>query len=91
MNTQTITEELVGILEGAGVTIRRESMGGSGGGLCLFKNKKVFFYDTDAGPYESACMFAKAVSQVAGDLENMYLKPAVREFIYRNTGTGVPE
>ena len=91
MNTQTITEELLRLLEGEGVALRREAMGGSGGGLCVFRDKKVYFFDTDAGAYEAACVCAKAVFQVIGDLENVYLKPAVREFIDRNTGAGTAE
>lgn len=86
MNTQAITEELLGILAEHGVTVRSEAMGGSGGGLCVFKDRKVFFFDTDAGAYESACMCAKAVVQAVGDLEDVYIKPAVREFLDRSSG-----
>ena len=49
--------------------------------MCVFRDRKVFFFDTDAGMYETACHCARAVYQTVGDLETIYLKPAVREFI----------
>lgn len=91
MNTQAITDELLGILADHGVTVRRDAMGGGGGGLCAFKDRKVFFFDTDAGAYESACQCARAVFQAVGDLEEVYIKPAVREFLDRNSGRAAAE
>jgi hypothetical protein len=81
MDHQTITEQLISLLGEQGVKIRKEAMGGGGGGLCDFKDKQVFFYDVDSSSFETALSCSKAVRQVIGDLESIYLKPAIRDFI----------
>lgn len=76
-----ITEQLMALLSEQGVKIRKEAMGGGGGGLCDFKDAQVFFYDVDSSSFEMALSCSKAVRHVIGDLESIYLKPAVRDFI----------
>ena len=56
MNEQRILEELITLLESAGVTIRNESLGGSGGGLCTVKGQKIFFVDTQAQAVDVAAL-----------------------------------
>ena len=75
------------ILEAEGVVIRRDSFGGSGGGLCKIKDEMLFFVDSDASSAESAVICAKAVAETV-DVENIYIKPEVRELIekFRNKG-----
>ena len=80
MNDQRILEELLSLLEASKVHIRREPMGGGGGGLCSVKGEFVFFLDTQASTGEMAARCAEAVSRVL-DIENIYLRPEVREFI----------
>ncbi len=80
MNEQEILDELLGLLEGSGVAIRREAMGGGGGGLCAVKGSHLFFLDTEAPAAESAPVCAQAVAQLV-DIENIYLKPEIREFV----------
>ena len=80
MNKQRILEELLELLEANGVTIRREPLGGSGGGLCTLKNERIFFVDTQASSAEMAALCAEAVSKVL-DIEKIYIRPEVREFI----------
>lgn len=80
MNKQRILEKLLELLEANGVTIRREPLGGSGGGLCTLKNERIFFVDTQASSAEMAALCAEAVSKVL-DIEKIYIRPEVREFI----------
>ena len=80
MNQQEIIEELLLLLEGKGVIIRRESLGGSGGGLCVMRDKTIFFVDTMASSMETSVLCCKALAKLV-DLENIYLRPQLREFI----------
>jgi hypothetical protein len=84
MNDQNILEELLALLEANGVTIRNEPLGGSGGGLCSIKGQHIFFVDTQASSAVSAAMCAEAVSK-AVDVEQIYVKPQVRQFIEDNS------
>jgi hypothetical protein len=85
MNEQRIVEELLTLLEANGVTIRNEPLGGSGGGLCTIKGQSIFFVDTQAQSADIAPICAEAVSKVA-DIEKLYIKPEVRQFIESHTG-----
>jgi hypothetical protein len=80
MNEQMILQELLGLLEGGGVSIRSEPLGGAGGGLCTVKGRPVFFVDTQAPSVTVAAMCAEALPKVV-DIEQIYIKPQVRQFI----------
>ena len=80
MNEQRILEDLLARLEGQGVTIRREPLGGSGGGLCALRGANVFFVDTEADSGETAVRCAEAVGKLV-DVESVYLRPEVRQFM----------
>ena len=80
MDDSAILEELVAVLEEYGVSVRREEMGGSGGGLCLMGAEQVCFVDTDARICDNAANCAEAVCKLV-DIEYIYLRPAVREFL----------
>ncbi|MHC4131252.1 MAG: hypothetical protein ACYSSP_07125 [Planctomycetota bacterium] len=80
MNKQQILEELSALLEADGVVIRREELGGSGGGICTLKGQAVFFLDTQASSAETATLCADAVLKRI-DIEKIFIKPEVREFI----------
>jgi hypothetical protein len=84
MNEQKILEELLTLLEANSVTIRTEPLGGSGGGLCTVKGQSIFFVDTQAQSADIAAICAEAVSKVA-DIEKLYIKPEVRQFIESHT------
>ena len=84
MNEQRIVEELLTLLEANGVTIRNEPLGGSGGGLCIMKGQSIFFVDTQAQSADIAPICAEAVSKVT-DIEKLYIKPEVRQFIESHT------
>ena len=80
MDEQGILQDLLALLEANGVTIRNEPLGGSGGGLCTVKGKYIFFLDTQAPSVAAAVQCAEAVPKVA-DIEQIYIKPQVRQFI----------
>ncbi len=80
MNDQRILEDLLAILEGNGVVVRHEPLGGGAGGLCSVKGEKLFFVDTQSTAAESAALAAEAVASVV-DIETIYLRPEIREFI----------
>lgn len=67
MNHQAILEDLLELLASRHIVIRNEAMGGGGGGLCEFKEKKIFFLDSQAGSYDCAIQAAKAVMKVIED------------------------
>ncbi len=86
MNEQMILEELLELLEASGVAIRNEALGGGGGGLCTVKGQRIFFVDTQASPAEVGAICAEAVPKVV-DIEKVYIKPEVRQFIENNCGS----
>ena len=80
MDTRDITEELVALLEQNGVNIRREAMGGGGGGMCVIKEKRIFFVDTECPVAEMNAICSHAVNELL-DIESIYIRPQVREFL----------
>ena len=83
MEDQAILEELLVLLEQNGVVIRSESMGGSGGGLCKIKDKRVFFVDREGQAADTAVICAQAIHEMV-DIEGIYLRPQIRDFLERN-------
>jgi len=80
MNDQSILDELLALLEGRDVKIRREPLGGRGGGLAAMKGETLFFVDTDATSADVAALCAEAVVKLV-DIEAIYLRPEVRLFL----------
>jgi hypothetical protein len=87
MDEQRILDELLALLEDSDVTVRREPMGGSGGGLCTIKGQRIFFMDTQSNSAEIAALCAEAVARVM-DLESVYIRPEVRQFVEDHTVAG---
>jgi len=80
MNEQRILEELLALLEANDVTIRNEPLGGSGGGLCTIKGRRIFFVDTQASSAVVALICAEVVTNIV-DIEQIYIKPQIRQFV----------
>jgi len=80
MNEQRILEELLTLLEANGVAVRKEPLGGDGGGLCTIKGDPIFFVDTQAPSAETAALCCEAVSNTI-EIEQIYIKPEIRQFI----------
>lgn len=86
MTEQMILEELLALLETNRVKIRNEPLGGRGGGLAMMRGENIFFVDTDAPSAEVATLCAEAVTKLM-DVETIYLRPEVRQFIESHTGS----
>jgi hypothetical protein len=71
---------LLDVLGKLDVAIRRESLGGAGGGLCRLKGKTVFFLDLDADQATQVESVAKALAAMPG-VEEMFVPPHLREMI----------
>lgn len=80
MDKSQLLEDMLAILQGHGIEVRSESMGGGGGGLCAFGGKQVYFVDTDAPEVETNAITARTVGEIV-DIEEIYLRPQVRELI----------
>lgn len=88
MNEQRIQDELLALLEGAGVKLRREPLGGTGGGLCTIQGERIFFIDTEADSAETATRCAGAIGQLL-DIEAVYIRPEVRQYIEKHAGSAI--
>jgi len=86
MNDQRILEELLALLETQNVIIRREPLGGRGGGLVSMKGGTLFFLDTEATSADVASLCADAVLKLV-DIETIYLRPEVRLFLESHGGS----
>jgi hypothetical protein len=80
MTERRILDELIRLLETQGVEVRREALGGSGGGLCAIQGRSVVFLDDDATIEDQLDLCADAVVKVV-DVESCYLKPQVRQYL----------
>ena len=73
---------VVELLERMGVEVRRERMGGSGGGLCRMRGRQVMFIDEDA---DAATRLERCVEGLAAlpESESVFLPPELRERVER--------
>ncbi len=78
MTSQEKLDLLVDLAKGLGASVRYESMGGAGGGLCILRNKPVLFVDMDADPQTA---YERVLLALAGQysLETVYLRPEIRQ------------
>jgi hypothetical protein len=88
MTHHDIMNELFELLKQQGVAIREDAMGGGGGGFCDIGGKRVFFHDTESSSFDTAIKCASALKMYIPDLETIYIKPAVRDFIDKYTSAG---
>ena len=80
METSELLEDLTALLEQTGIEVRKQPMGGGGGGTCRIKDKTVFFLDTECSMLEMAVNCAREVASRI-DIESIYLRPQVRQFL----------
>jgi hypothetical protein len=75
-------DALLEVAEQLGIEVRAESMGGSGGGLCRLKGRRVLFVDTAA---DLATRYDRTLVAMAGleEIDGHYLLPEVRQDIER--------
>jgi hypothetical protein len=72
------------LLESHEVKIRREPLGGGGGGLVTIKGESIFFIDAEALTAEVAARCAEAVVTLL-DIDTVYLRPEVRRYVENAT------
>jgi hypothetical protein len=78
MKLETLIQELQNVATQLGVTIRFER-GDFEGGYCILRDQKILLVNRRLFPARKASVLAIAMHEIG--LEDMYLKPAVREYI----------
>ena len=92
MKHEDIITELEQLAEQMGVVIRYEK-GDFDGGYCILKEARILVVNKKLAPPKKASVLALGMNAIG--LENVYLKPAIREFIDDETArmrlkSGVP-
>ena len=80
MDEQGLLSELLDLAEELGVEVRRDFLGGEGGGICRLRGKWVLFVDSDASVAEQVSRTAEALAGQVG-LEDRYILPQVRDIL----------
>jgi hypothetical protein len=82
MDLQTRLDELLSLADQIGLSIRRESLGGSGGGLCVLKGQRFLFLDNSA---DLETRYERTLAALAPlpEMDARYLRPEVREDVDR--------
>ncbi len=75
-------DELLTLAAGLGLAIRKEPLGGEGGGLCKLRGALVLFIDTSADPQTRYENTLRALADLPG-WDAHYLPPAIREDLDR--------
>jgi hypothetical protein len=78
MTAEQILKELEELAERSGITIRYEK-GDFDGGYCVLKAERLIVVNRKLAPTKKSSVVAQAIAEVG--VEEVYLKPAVREFI----------
>lgn len=82
VDTATQLDAVIQVFERLGVKLRKEHLGGNGGGLCTLRGERVVFIDLDADPPTHLDRCLAALSTMP-ELDSVYLIPALRERINR--------
>lgn len=80
MDLQSRLEELLALAAEIGLEIRREPLGGAGGGYCVLRGKRVLFVDTLA---DLETRYEKTLAALAPlpEIDTHYIRPDIREEI----------
>ena len=78
LKTEALTAELEDAASQLGLKVIYEK-GDFSGGYCILKEEKLIVINKKFDPKHRASTLAKSLSEVG--IENLFLKPAVREFI----------
>jgi hypothetical protein len=78
MGPEAILKELEELAMRSGITLRFEK-GDFDGGYCVLKAERLIVVNRKLAPTKKASVVAQAIAEVG--VEELYLKPAVREFI----------
>ena len=85
VDLQARLDTLLTLAEEVGLTIRREPLGGNGGGFCVLRGKRILFVDTSAD-LEARYEATLAAVATLAEVDAHYLPPEVREDIDRQRG-----
>lgn len=82
MSLDARLDELISAAEAAGIAIRREQLGGEGGGLCVLRGKRVLFIDTLS---DAETRYERTLAALAplSEMDGRFLRPDVREDLER--------
>jgi hypothetical protein len=86
MDERHILKTLIDLLEANRIKIRKEPLEDSPGGLCRIGKERILFLDSRALPANQAEVCAVALVEVV-DINNIYIRPDVREFVENITNT----
>jgi len=78
MTQEELFKELEELAERGGVSLRYEK-GDFDGGFCVLKAERIIVINKRLAPQKRTSILAQALAEVG--IEEIYLKPAVREFI----------
>jgi hypothetical protein len=78
MRHEEIIKELHELAQNLGVTVRYEK-GDFDGGYCILKAEKILLVNKRLHPRRKASVLAVGMQEIG--LENVFIRPAVREFI----------
>ncbi|MBN2563437.1 MAG: hypothetical protein JXQ75_21155 [Phycisphaerae bacterium] len=82
MDLQSRLDALLSLAEEIGLSVRREPLGGDGGGYCTLRGQRILFIDTSAdleARYETTLASLAPLPEV----DQRYLPPEIREDIDR--------
>ena len=87
MDLQSRLDALLTAADEIGLTVRREPLGGDGGGYCVVRDRRTLFVDTTA---DLETQYEKTIAALAPltELDGRYLRPEIREDIDRLRGLG---
>jgi len=90
LDATTHLDTIVRLFEQIGVEVRQERLGGSGGGLCRIRGRRVVFVDLDA---DAATRLDRCVEALAAVPEAVavYINPELRERMDRLRGVSANE
>jgi len=71
---------LLNLAEELGIALRREGLGGDGGGLCVLRGERILFVDTAA---DVETRYERTLAGLASlpELDDVYVRPEIREDI----------
>jgi hypothetical protein len=78
MNPEQLIKELEHLAVKSGINLRYDK-GDFEGGFCILKSDKLIMINKKLAPSKKASVLARALAEIG--VEEMYLKPAVRQFI----------
>jgi len=78
MGSTALRDESLELFRRVGVDVRREHLGGDGGGLCRIRGRRIVFVDEDAD-LDTQVATCVAALRLIPEIEAMYVSPALRE------------